>query len=159
MGQEANCMMTSSNVNIFRVTGHLRGEFTCPGEFPAQRPVTQSFDAFIDLRLNKQLSKQSWSWWFETLSHPLWRHRNGVNSLGPSDAIWHQRPWSSLAQEIVCYLLSATLVSESMPIYCQLESKEHIWIKCYLKFTSFHWRKCIWKCLLLKGWPFCFSMT
>ena len=27
------------------------------GEFPAQRPVTQSFDAFLDLRLNKRLSK------------------------------------------------------------------------------------------------------
>ena len=45
-----------------------------PGEFPAQRPVTRSFDVFIDLRLNDRLSKQSWGWWFETLSRPLWRH-------------------------------------------------------------------------------------
>ena len=37
------------------------------GEFPAQRPVTQSFDIFFDLRLNKWLNKQSWGWWFETL--------------------------------------------------------------------------------------------
>ena len=29
------------------------------------------------LRLNKWLSKQSWGWWFEKLSHPLWRHCNG----------------------------------------------------------------------------------
>ena len=29
-------MMTSSNGNIFRVTGHLSGEFTGPGEFPAK---------------------------------------------------------------------------------------------------------------------------
>ena len=28
-----------------------------PGEFPAQRPVTPSFDAFFDLRPNKRLSK------------------------------------------------------------------------------------------------------
>ena len=28
------------------------------GEFPAQRPLTQSFDVFFDLRLNKRLSKQ-----------------------------------------------------------------------------------------------------
>ena len=28
-----------------------------PGEFPAQRPVTLSFDVFFDLRLNKRLSK------------------------------------------------------------------------------------------------------
>ena len=50
-------MMTSSNGNIFRVIGHLCGEFTGPGEFPAQSPVTQSFDVFFDLRLNKRLSK------------------------------------------------------------------------------------------------------
>ena len=69
-------MMTSSNGNNFRVTGHLCGEFTGPGEFPAQRPVTRSFDVFFHLRLNKRLSKQSWGWWFETPSRPLWRHRN-----------------------------------------------------------------------------------
>ena len=49
-----------------------------PGEFPAQRPVTRSFDVFFDLRLNKRLSKQSWGWRFETLSRPLWRHRNEI---------------------------------------------------------------------------------
>ena len=49
---------------------------TVPGEFPAQRPVTRSFDVSFDLRLNKRLSKQSWGWWFETLSCPLWRHCN-----------------------------------------------------------------------------------
>ena len=27
--------------------------------------------------LNKRLSKQSWGWWFETPSRPLWRHCNG----------------------------------------------------------------------------------
>ena len=47
---------------------------TC--EFPAQRPVTRSFDVFFDLRLNNQLSTQWWGWWFETPSRPLWRHSN-----------------------------------------------------------------------------------
>ena len=69
-------MMTSSNGNIFRVTGPLCGEFTGPGEFPTQRPVMRSFDVNFDLRLNKPLSKQSWGWWFETLLCPLWRHSN-----------------------------------------------------------------------------------
>ena len=69
-------MMTSSNENIFRVTGPLRGEFTGPGEFPAQRPVPRSFDVLFDLRLNKRLSKQPWGWWFETPVWSLWRHRN-----------------------------------------------------------------------------------
>ena len=39
--------MTSSNGNTFRVTGPLCGEFTGPGEFPTQRPVTRSFDVFF----------------------------------------------------------------------------------------------------------------
>ena len=69
-------MMTSSNGNIFRVTGHLWGEFTGPRWHPAQRPVTRSFDVFFDLLLYKRLRKRSWGWWFETLSCPLWRHRN-----------------------------------------------------------------------------------
>ena len=43
-------------------------------ELPAQRPVTQSFDVFFDLRLNKLLSKQWWGWWLKTLSRPSWRH-------------------------------------------------------------------------------------
>ena len=48
------------------------------GEFPAQRPLTRSFDVFLDLLLNKPLSKQSWGWWFETLSRSLWCHCNAV---------------------------------------------------------------------------------
>ena len=79
-----NGMMTSSNGNIFRVTGPLCGEFTGPGEFPAQRPVTRSFDVFFDLRLNKRLSKQPWGWWSETPSWSLWRQCNGLLP------VWHQ---------------------------------------------------------------------
>ena len=52
------------------------GNSPVTGEFRAQRPVTQSFDVFFDLRLNKRLSKQSWGWWLETQSRPLWRHCN-----------------------------------------------------------------------------------
>ena len=52
------------------------GNSPVSGEFPAQKPVTRSFDVFLDVRLIKRLSKHSRGWWFETLSHPLWRHRN-----------------------------------------------------------------------------------
>ena len=50
------------------------GNSPVPGEFPAQRSVTRSFDIFFDLRLNKRLRKQ----WLmiETSSCPLWRHSN-----------------------------------------------------------------------------------
>ena len=56
------------------------GNSPVTGEIPAQRPVTRSFDVLFDLRLNKQLGKQSWGWWFETLSRPLWRHRNALKA-------------------------------------------------------------------------------
>ena len=52
------------------------GNSPVTGEFPTQRPVTRSFDFYFDLRPNERLNKQSWGWWFETLSSPLWRHRN-----------------------------------------------------------------------------------
>ena len=64
------------------------------GEFPTQRPVTRSFEVFFDLRLNNRLRKQSWGWWFETLSCPLWRHCNECNiyhQLLTQDIAW--LPW------------------------------------------------------------------
>ena len=52
------------------------GNSPVSGEFPAQRPVTRSFDVFFDQRPNKRLSKQACGWWFETHSPPLLRHSN-----------------------------------------------------------------------------------
>ena len=49
-------MMTSSNGNIFRATGHLCGEFTGPRLIPRQRPVTRSLDVFFDLHMNERLN-------------------------------------------------------------------------------------------------------
>ena len=83
--------MTPLNMGVFVIVPWLRhqmetfsallalcaGNSPVTGEFPSQRPVTRSFDVFFDLRLNKRLSKQSWGWWFETPSRPLWRHCNG----------------------------------------------------------------------------------
>ena len=82
VSSDDDVMMTSSNGNIFRVTGPLCGEFTGPGELPTQRSVTRSFDVFLDLRLNNRLSKQWWGWWFETPSWSLWRQCNGDDSGG-----------------------------------------------------------------------------
>ena len=42
----------------FRVTDPLRRQFTAHRWIPSTTFVTQSFDVFFDLRLNKQLSKQ-----------------------------------------------------------------------------------------------------
>ena len=44
--------------------------------------MTWSFDVFCDLNLNKRMSKQSRSRWFETPSRSLWRHCNALSSHG-----------------------------------------------------------------------------
>ena len=71
----ADNMMTSSNGNIFRVTGHLCGEFTGPGDFPAHASDA-GFWCFLWSVPEKWPSKQSLGRWFETRSRSLWRHRN-----------------------------------------------------------------------------------
>ena len=59
------------------------GNSLVPGEFSTKSPVTRSFDIYFDLRPNKRLNKQSWGWWFETPSCPLWRHRNVIQEQIP----------------------------------------------------------------------------
>ena len=62
------------------------GNSPVTGEFPAQGPVTRSFDGFFDLSLSKRLNKQSRRRWFETPSCSLWRHCNDMapGQLQPS---------------------------------------------------------------------------
>ena len=60
--------MTSSNGNIFRVTGHLCGNSPVPGEFIAQRPVTRSFDVSL-------ICAWIHGWVNNREAGDLWRHR------------------------------------------------------------------------------------
>ena len=53
----ADALMTSSNGNIFRVTGHLCGEFTGHRWIPLTKASDAELWCFFDLRLNKRLSK------------------------------------------------------------------------------------------------------
>ena len=69
--------MTSSNGNILRVTGLCEGNLTVKSHTKAS---DAEFYIFFDLPVNKRLSKQSWCWWFETPSQPLWCHCNGEQS-------------------------------------------------------------------------------
>ena len=61
---------------FYAVLALCAGNSPVTGVFPAQRPLTRSFDVFFNMRLNKRLSKQSWGWWFETPSGSLWCHCN-----------------------------------------------------------------------------------
>ena len=97
-------MMTSSNGNIFRVTGILCGEFTGHRWIPTQRPVTRSFDLFFDLHQKKNSSVNNRE------AGDLRRHRaHYVVSLmmdsftfRPNDTYMRQRTRASLAQAIAC---------------------------------------------------------
>ena len=67
--------MTSSNGNIFRVTGHLCREFTGDRWFPRTKASDTELWCFLWTPANR-LSEQSWGWWFETPLCLLWRHCN-----------------------------------------------------------------------------------
>ena len=117
------------------------GNSPVPGEFPAQRPLTRSFDVFFDLRLNKLLSKQSWGWWFEMPSHPLWRHRNALwlspcGLVTPYYVKYLGQHWFKL-----CHLWSCTAVTWNN-VYLLLFGPQQTNIKFKLKII--HWRTCIY---------------
>ena len=101
-------MMTSSNRNIYRVTGLFVGEFTGCRWILRTRSVTRSFDVFFDLRLNKPLSKQSRGRWSETPSRPLWRHCNVESTFGEQDlhnswyVSWHN--WKCFSLLIIMFI-------------------------------------------------------
>ena len=70
-------MLTSSNGNIFRVTGRICGEFTGHRWIPLIKASNaELWSFFFDLHPNKRLSEQSRRWWFETPYSSLWRHCN-----------------------------------------------------------------------------------
>ena len=106
------CMMTSSNENIFRVTGHLCGEFTGPRWFPRTEASDAELWSFFDLRLNKRLSKRSWGWWIETLLRPLWRHCNDASRshwvVGTYLIAFHKYLVSSIKYEETVFLWTAS---------------------------------------------------
>ena len=91
------------------------GNSPVPGEFPAQRPVTRSFDAFFDLRLNKRLNKQSWGWWFETLSRPLWRHRNVMTCPCPRYLFLTQHGWNAV---YICVFDTTYMCGQNCAAHC-----------------------------------------
>ena len=131
-------MMTSSNGTIFRVTGSLCGEFTGSGEFPAQRPVTRSFDVFFDLRLNKRLSKQPWGWWFETPSWSLWHQCNEFFWAKTSLQIlfnfcifqrWNEQEYIWMYIRIYIYIYIWTILLETINIHFESSVRWTPWAK------------------------------
>ena len=116
-------MMTSSNGNIFRVTGYFCGNLPITCEFPAQRPVTRSFDVFFDLRPNKHLSKQWRCWWFETSSHLLWRHSN-VNIYHYQQSMFQSRRLATRVISVHPHGMSFVNVKSLKLLHCVLHTPD-----------------------------------
>ena len=92
------CMMTSSNGHIFRVTGPLWGESTGHRWIPITKASDAELWFFVDLRVNKQLSKQSRRWWLET---PLSRYFQPIRAIFDRDIM---RAYDNYISEIICHI-------------------------------------------------------
>ena len=91
------------------------GNSPVPGEFPAQRPETWNLDVSFDLRLNIRFSKQSWGWWFETPSCPLWRYCNDLMALEvqlSSSSWWWWCSWSYNGPNGISFYVGGDLMCE-----------------------------------------------
>ena len=126
------------------------GNSPVTGEFPAQRPVTWSFDVFYDLRPNKRLSKQWWGWWFEAPSCPLRRHCydtwKSLNKMAQEDNVVHMR-------SCICPMTMKSVVIQNRWNFNLLLSKSGWADRCRVMHTTrqpccrgmckqVHWNRC-----------------
>ena len=120
------------------------GNSPVSGEFAAQRPVTRSFDIFFDLRPNKRLSKQSWGWWFETLSFPLWRQCNRPALDNISIAVLELcrifTKYIRLPKEISSKRITRWLIEKLVPqCWYQLSIMKHLLIYLFRNIYIYIW--------------------
>ena len=108
-------MMTSSNGNIFRVTGHLCGEFTGHRIHKGQWRGALIFSLM--------LSKQSWGWWFETPSGSLWRHYNASFLIL---TLIYIATWSCWATMILVVNTNTPYINDNVKTWTQWHSSSGI---------------------------------
>ena len=126
------------------------GNSLVPREFPAQRPVKRSFDVFIDLCLNKRLSKQSWGWWFETLSRHLWRRCNELWD------VCYELTWLRIG--CIFWINSLYPWSDGTAIFSADMCSAKSGYQCYL-IGFLPIRKAIWANGQKGKWPWCYTTT
>ena len=114
------------------------GNSLVSGEFLAQRPVTRSFDVFFDLCPNKRLSKQTWGWWYETPSGPLWRHRWYTNTLAGRANLKRYRRFKLWGENFVTEVkFSSPTASLVFKITTSSAAKDHNFVN--MKIFPFQW--------------------
>ena len=145
-------MMTSSNGNIFCVTGLLCGEFTGHRWIPLTKAGDAELWCFLWSALNKPLSKQSWGWWFETPSRSLWRHcYDSMKSYWRQEGVWcnidipaelilklpsYQSKWK-LALITMWYCCTWCIIKNKTK---QNKTKKHYWVtEMFLMMNATSW--------------------
>ena len=104
------------------------------GEFPAQTPVTRSFDVFFDLCLYKRLRKQSWGWRVGIPSRSLWRNCDGHYVCGGPSTCQCQAILKRNADE------TARHVFNEIPL-ASGESKSIFWLDDVIQLGSLYLTK------------------
>ena len=105
--------MTSSNGNIFRVTGPVCGEFT------GHRWISRTKASDAELWYFLWSAPQSWGWWFKTPTCSLWRHCSVMFCLYSMDVASDVRILSS-------QLVGRGTASQHEAMICIME-----WYSCY----------------------------
>ena len=106
------------------------GNSPVTSEFPAQRPVTRSFDVFFNVRVNKQLSKQSRCRWFETPWRSLWRHYNDRYLVGMHCCIWHHVSGVCLQRRSFHFTtyIPTEMILHIYRVLCVMKEKYHYYV-------------------------------
>ena len=132
------------------------------GEYAASHSFSQWPESSVTPYLYKFNGRtQNNQMWYEKCqykkySHCKHLHTYNAKALNPSDAHMRQKTRPLLVRWwLVPYSVGTKPLSEPMVTYWQLDHKEHISMKYYLTFKSFHSkRKCIWNYRLRNGGHF-----
>ena len=102
-------MMTSSNGNIFHITGHLRGIHQSPVNSPHKgREWRRALIFSLICAWMNDCFNQSWGWWFEMPLRPLWCHiMNTLSRIQPVSIILSLQAYPVHYSDITeCYAIS-----------------------------------------------------
>ena len=112
--------MTSSNGSIFRVTGHLCGEFTGLRWIPHTKASERSLYIFFDLRPNKRLRNNCEAGDLRRIRH-LWHHSNVKTSCGSVGELFY------VYHKTYHRLLNYKTIYRIYPLFRQFQHFFHPW--------------------------------
>ena len=124
--------MTSLNGNIFRVTGHLCGEFIGHRWIPRTRASDTELSCFFICAFNKR---------FEAPLRPLWRHCKGTICNGKCQEKWASDNGSDCTRESKCDKTLICLRYYFLPI---LSVINHVDVLTGLPVDSLHKGPVMW---------------